>query len=446
MERTAKMKKIRLVVGLLWLLAVAGFARTPVRFVQVQGMHFSLDGQRYCFLGTNMWYGVNLGALAEGGDRARLVRELDRLKELGVTNLRIMGASEGLGQPKTVQPPIQPEPGVYDQRLLQGLDFLLAEMAKRDMKAVIYLNNYWIWTGGMAQYVAWAIKQPLPNPFISSYTWPQFMNFSARFYRQQQAQKWYEQYVRTLILRKNTITGVAYKDDPTIMAWQLANEPRPGQGQTGQANVAVFEQWIHRTAAFIRSLDKHHLITTGNEGVVGCLGNADLYRKINNDPNIDYLTFHLWAFNWGWYDPSKAQATFDSTLIKARRYIQQHIQLARELGKPLVLEEFGLPRDGHSYSPESGTRYRDRYYRNIYKWVWQNARNNGPLAGSNFWAWGGEGRPRDAQHAEWRTGDPFTGDPPQEPQGLNSVFDCDSSTLKIMDQYAKRMNTLESGG
>ncbi len=437
------MLKFFVVLGLLGLWALPNFAQTPNSFVKVQGKVFRSNDQRYCYLGANMWYGVNLGSLAEGGNRARLVRELDRLKELGVTNLRIMGASEGLGQPNTVQPPIQPKPGVYDERLLKGMDFLLAEMAKRNMKAVIFLNNYWIWTGGMAQYVAWAIKQPMPNPFVSSYTWPQFMNFSVRFYSETQAEKWFEQYVRTLILRKNTITGVAYKDDPTIMSWQLANEPRPGQGSVGRANFSVFEEWIHHTAAFIRALDKNHLISTGSEGLVGCMGSADLYRKINDDPNIDYLTFHLWAFNWDWYDPLKPQATFDSTLIKAHQYITQHVQLAREAGKPLVLEEFGLPRDGHSYSPHATTHYRDRYYRKIFEWVWQIAQEGGPLAGSNFWAWGGEGRPRDPQHAQWRMGDPFTGDPPQEPQGINSVFDCDSSTLKIIGQYAKRMNALK---
>jgi len=436
------MRKFLVTLGLLGLLAFPNFAQTPDSFVKVQGPAFHLNGHRFCFLGTNMWYGINLGALAEGGNRARLMRELDHLKKIGITNLRIMGASEGIGQPNTVRPPIQPEPGVYDERLLKGLDFLLAEMGKREMKAVIFLNNYWIWTGGMAQYVAWAVKQPLPNPFVSSYTWPQFMNFSARFYSETQAEKWFEQYVRTLILRKNTFTGVAYKDDPTIMSWQLANEPRPGQGEQGRENFPVFEKWIHHVAAFIRSLDKNHLISTGNEGLVGCMGDSALFLKINNDANIDYITFHLWAFNWNWYDPQKPQKTFDSTLIKASEYLQRHIRLAQKAGKPLVLEEFGLPRDGHSYSPQATTHYRDRYYRKIFEWVWQNARAGGPLVGSNFWAWGGEGRPRDPQHPQWRMGDPFTGDPPQEPQGLNSVFDSDFSTLKIIGRYAKHMNAL----
>ncbi len=104
------------------------------------------------------------------------------LAGLGIDNLRVLGASEGLGQPNTVRPPIQPELGSYDERLLDWLDFLLAEMARRDMLAVIYLNNYWEWSGGMAQYVSWRDGEPVPNPVHPEYTWDQFMNFSARFY------------------------------------------------------------------------------------------------------------------------------------------------------------------------------------------------------------------------------------------------------------------------
>jgi hypothetical protein len=32
--------------------------------------------------------------------------------------------------------------------------------------------------------------------------------------------------VQTLLTRKNHLTGVEYRDDPTILAWELMNEPR----------------------------------------------------------------------------------------------------------------------------------------------------------------------------------------------------------------------------
>src|SRR4051812_23874322 len=64
-------------------------------FVTVKGTSLQLDGAPYRFIGTNFWYGMNLGSEGPGGDQARLIRELDRLKAIGVTNLRILGMSEG---------------------------------------------------------------------------------------------------------------------------------------------------------------------------------------------------------------------------------------------------------------------------------------------------------------------------------------------------------------
>jgi mannan endo-1,4-beta-mannosidase len=100
---------------------------------------------------------------------------------MGIDNLRVLGASEGK-QFNTVRPSIQPELGKYNESILKGLDFLLAEMGNRDMYAVIYLNNFWVWSGGMSQYVAWHKKIPVPNPFLPEYNWHDFMNFSAQFY------------------------------------------------------------------------------------------------------------------------------------------------------------------------------------------------------------------------------------------------------------------------
>lgn len=244
-------------------------------FVRVVGNRFVKDGEPYYFLGTNLWYGCNLGALAEGGDRDRLRRELDLLQSLGIDNLRVLGASEGLTQHNTVWPPLQPEPGLYDERLLDGLDFLLAEMAKRDMVAVVYLNNYWVWSGGMSQYVSWFDSEPVPNPFLEEWSWLEFMEFSARFYTHSEANAAYRNYIQMLINRENNYTGVRYRDDPTIMAWQLGNEPRPGEGESGKLNFEVFTEWVGETAGFIRSLDPNHLISTGNEGLKGSIESAE---------------------------------------------------------------------------------------------------------------------------------------------------------------------------
>ena len=108
-------------------------------------------GKEYKYLGVNYWYGANVASKGPGGDRQRLERELDNLAEMGVTNLRVMAASEGPdSEPYRMVPAMQISPGVYNEDVLDGLDYLLHEMRKRGMRAVMCLGNFWAWSGGKA--------------------------------------------------------------------------------------------------------------------------------------------------------------------------------------------------------------------------------------------------------------------------------------------------------
>ncbi len=434
------MKRILL---LIFLFAAAAISAQPADFVQVKGTRFYIKGKPYYFLGTNLWYGCMLGQDGEVGDRPRLQRELDHLKKLGINNLRVMGASEGLGYAGQIQPAIQPEPGKLDESLLVGLDYLLAEMARRDLYAVVFLNNYWEWTGGMSQYMSWVTGEQYPSPADPQFGYWGLMKTSGRFYTNEPANALFRDYLKTLVNRKNTVNGRLYKEDPTIMAWQLANEPRPYPEDVERPrHLKEFAVWVDQTAGFIKSLDPNHLVTTGNEGLMGSLESESCYIEAHQSPHIDYLTMHLWVLNWSWFDPQKAEQTWPSAKQKALEYVQQHIEFARKVGKPITLEEFGIPRDGHVYATAAGVTYRDRYYDILFDAMYQSARAGSPMAGSNFWGWGGEGKASDSATFTWKKGDDYTGDPPQEPQGRNSVFSSDKSTLKILRKYAKKMNAL----
>lgn len=430
--------------GLFFLLAAAlSLQAQPAGFVTVKGTRFYLNGRPYHFLGTNLWYGAMLGQEGAAGDRLRLQRELDHLKKLGIENLRVMGASEGLGYAGQIQPAIQPEPGRYDEKLLAGLDFLLAEMAKRDMHAVIFLNNYWEWTGGMSQYISWITGEQYPSPQDPKFGYWGLMRTSGRFYTSEPANAIYRDYIRMLVNRVNTVNGRRYREDPAIMAWQLANEPRPSpEEEERDQHFAAFARWVDESAGYIKSLDANHLVTTGNEGLKGSLESESCYLDAHRSAHIDYLTFHLWLLNWSWFDPQKPDETWPEASRKAVEYLHQHIAYAEKLGKPITLEEFGIPRDGHAYARTAPVTWRDRYYSLLFKEMYQSARSGSAMAGSNFWGWGGEGQASDLQSYTWQKGDAYTGDPPQEPQGRNSVFASDKSTLKILRTWAKKMTAL----
>ena len=406
-------------------------------FVSVDGTRLLRHGKPYYFVGTNFWYGAYLGSSDDG--RERLRQELDQLQALGVDNLRVLAAAEQTGLTMAVQPALHLAPGEYNEDLLVGLDVLLAEMAKRDMVAVLYFNNFWQWSGGMSQYMAWLTGEPPFDPDTSG-DWNGFMQNSAKFYRSEEAQRWYQDLIRVIVTRTNSVTGKAYVDDPTIMSWQLANEPRPGSDQDGRPFYPYYKAWIEKTAQFIKSLDGNHLVSTGSEGSMGTLRDLELYKDAHAIAEIDYLTFHMWPKNWSWFDVRQPEETYPRAMASSKAYILQHLQVAEELGKPIVLEEFGIERDGGDYRLSAGTRQRDRFFAEIFGFLETQVKLESPLMGTNFWTWGGLGR-AEADDFIWRSGDAFTGDPPQEPQGLNSVFSQDANTLKILKRHADFMRT-----
>ncbi|MDO3387553.1 cellulase family glycosylhydrolase [Gilvimarinus sp. SDUM040013] len=402
-------------------------------FVRVEGTEFVLNGEPYHYVGANMWYGAYLGA-PQGGDRERLLKELDLLADKGVTNLRVLAASEDSTLMRAVKPAIvENENGDLNENLLLGLDFLLAEMAKRDMKAVLYLNNFWQWSGGMSQYVAWFTGNEVLDPDVIG-KWDPFMQNSAMFYRLPEAQKLYRKVIERIVTRTNTVTEKPYSADPTIMSWQLANEPRPGSDADGRPFYPAFAEWVDTTAGFIKALAPQQLVSTGNEGAMGTLGDADLFERSHASDNVDYLTFHMWIKNWSWYDATQPEATFSTAKARATDYINTHVAIANRLNKPIVLEEFGVERDGGKFTRADSTQYRDSFYRFVFDAIEHDQQAQGPFAGSNFWAWGGFGQTQ-REDFMWQPGDDFFGDPPQEAQGLNSVFASDASTLSIINQH-----------
>ncbi len=413
-------------------------------YVRRDGIAFTLNGRRYRYAGANIWYGAYLGADAVYGDRDRLRGELDALRGLGVDNLRLLGSSENSPLKNSITPTFRDRTARYNETLLRGLDFTLAEMGRRDMKAVVYLTNFWEWSGGMMTYLYWTNGGRFINMNDPAHPWPQFADFNAAFYNNTNAVAMYHDYVRAVVGRTNSVTGVAYRDDPAIMSWQLANEPRAGGGDVvGKPNLPSFYRWIGATARLIKSIDPNHLVSTGSEGLQGCFGDAACVVASHEMPEIDYLTAHIWPQNWGWADPANLAGSWSTVEANTRKYIADHIAPATRLGKPLVIEEFGFPRDS-GYEPGTATAYKDRFYGLIYDAVLESARVGGPIAGSNFWAWGGTGRAAHADHA-FRPGDiSYVGDPPHEPQGWYSVFDTDETTKAVIRSHASQLSASQS--
>ena len=411
------------------------------KIIRVEDGQFIRDGRPYYFVGTNFWYGAILGSTGEGGNRERLTRELDFMKEQGIENLRILIGGEGenglLGK---IEPNLQPLPGEYNDDILAGLDYLMMELGRRDMTAVLYFNNAWEWSGGYTQYVAWANDTPVLVPRVDG--WFSYNTFAGEFVNNERAKQLFYDHVEFIVTRTNRYTGVKYVDDPAIFSWQICNEPRAFSSKE-QDNKAAFADWIATSARLIRSLDPNHMISTGSEGYYGCEWDMELCEKIHAIDEVSYINCHVWPYNWKWINGDNMREKLDVACENTAEYIDMHVVLAEKIGKPLVVEEFGMPRDDLDFRKSATTTCRDAYYRFVFDLVEEAYKSGGKLAGCNFWSWGGYAVTHVEDHEYWAKGDDYTGDPAQEQQGLNSIFVEDEATMEIIHETNRELGIIE---
>ena len=403
-SNTATRCAIAMIFSLLALFLPSCSNRTVQAVWTAEDGNILKNGRSEYFIGTNLWYAGRLAKDSAG--RKRLDRELDTLKSLGVTNLRLL-ATEGED--------------------IAALRYVLDCMQERDMCAVLFLNNAWEWSYGFADYLEAAGEGSQPRPETEGY--PAYMKAMAAFCTNQSAISLNHDYIRDIVS--------ALRDHPAIFSWQISNEPRCFSADPVVRD--AFVNYIHGTAALIKSLDPVHMVSTGNEGLMGCENDLSLYERINSCENIDYITIHVWPYNWGWVNENSVSDGIADVIEKTAVYIDEHLDLARRLDKALVIEEFGYPRDSFSFDRGCPTVGRDLMYGYVFSRVAESAGNGGNLAGCNFWGWGGFAEP---VHEMWQEGDDFCGDPAQEAQGLNSVFVTDSSTVELIYGYVRTLSEM----
>ena len=364
------------------------------------------DGLRDYFIGTNVWYASRLAV----EDPARFEAELDSLKAHCITNLRVLATDENW----------------------EGMDAMLKALSARGMQAVMFLNNAWEWSpDGYASYLEKAGAGHQPHPAVEGYHI--YMPAMAAFAKNRKAVALYQDHVRKVVRR--------YRKSDAVFSWQICNEPRPFSRD--EDSFGAFLDYIRSTAALIKSLDRHHMVSTGNEGWMGCEKDYSLFEEMNACPDIDYITIHIWPYNWRWIREDNVAGGAGAAIARMEDYIDRHLEIARRLGKKVVIEEFGYPRDAFSFSRESATAGRDRVYGYVFGRVVESARSGDVLLGCNFWAWSGLAR-QTPGHDYWQEGDDLCGDPFQEAQGLNGVYLTDSSTLAVIDERNSELRKINN--
>jgi mannan endo-1,4-beta-mannosidase len=281
-------------------------------FVRTDAQKFTIGGKETKMIGTNNYYLIY-------SSKKMVIDVFEKAKAMNLSSIRIQGYLDGVSANNVT---MQPYLGIYDDAGFARLDFVVCTAQSYGIKLVINLVNNWEAFGGVGMYVDW-INQKLSTNLSHD-----------DFYSNNFTKIYFMKYIYHMISRNNTCNGYIYKDDPTIMAWQLANEPRAQSDPTGKKIL----QWAEEISSFIKSIDSNHLVSIGNEGFLcepsgkswmyDCSQgtNSELLAKINT---IDYVTMHMYPDNWKLNN------------VETIEYIEKNIALAQAANKPLIIEEFG---------------------------------------------------------------------------------------------------------
>lgn len=379
---------------------------------------FELDGKPFCFAGSNNYYAIYkprpvVDNLFEAARALNLrVMRVWGMLDRGSLDGSVPDADPDGGAKEGVYfqywDPVRAAPAYNDgDNGLRRLDYVLAKAAELDLKVIVVLVNNWRPFGGIDQYLMWYGRHAHDE-----------------FFSAPEVERAYKNWVSHVVTRTNSVNGRKYADDPSVFAWELANEPRMKSGSAFDRGsgwtTSTLTAWADEMSRYIKSLDSHHLVSVGDEGFLNGGGEHWAYkandgvdhRALTALPGIDFGTFHLYPEDWG------------AEVGWGEQWVLDHLEVARELGKPSVLEEYGVKvgrRDGTLGAVVEGWATRARAYT---RWNEIMLRHGG--SGSMPWMLAGSDEPKDGKTT------------PRYPDYDHYEFYADDETGRLIGDYAKR--------
>jgi len=302
----------------------------PAGFVYRCGTHFCLDGKSYYFAGANTYDVFTFGDGSSTStpndietkfmDKTRIDNHFNHLQQDQVSVLRLWMFSHeswhGFEQKK----------GAYFEPQFMLFDYIIQSAKSHNVKLLPVFENYWEAYGGIDTRLTW---EGLGNG--QSNRWRFFNKTTCPGCGDS-----YKNYVKYALSHVNHYSNIAYKDDPTIFAWELMNEPRyqdatPNENSSGK----TLRAWVDEMGAFIKGIDPNHMLGAGIEGHGAKYGfggdEGNPFVTIHQSQYIDFCTAHPYPTE-GWAHLNMNQTR---TLIKA--WISDAHDVVM---KPFSMEEF----------------------------------------------------------------------------------------------------------
>ncbi len=393
---------ITFTVNKLWYNTGYPFANQSFRiseFINVSGTNFTLGGERYTLQGVDAYYLVDYATnhtYDDNGNEINNSREavIEILNEASYLNINVIRTwanmqgsadshwilNESGGHYNLFEVGV---PGNYSNQTLEALDWVLYQASQRDIRLQLVLINNWNDYGGMRWY---AQKSPTTN---KTYEWindtadPHYWEFHDQFYDDENCRTYYRNYINMLLNRNNTYTNVLYKDDPTIFAWLLANEPRAKSDSIDEGgDGSLIVNWTINMTAYIKSIDTNHLVGLGIEGWGTPFEGTDMIANHNN-AGVDFVTFELHPEQWNFF-AERSEGVGDASWVTGgindndtidwwttgtgysynnryegpgyvpdyspalarhgyENWVKQNVVWANDLGLPVLLQEVAMP-------------------------------------------------------------------------------------------------------
>ncbi|KXZ54659.1 hypothetical protein GPECTOR_4g725 [Gonium pectorale] len=355
-----------------------------------RGTQFIEDGKPFYFVGFNAHWLPNLATFEHEWGRTQAAHFMRSAQKLGMRVGRWWAFNKALPA----------NPGEYEEDQFLGLDYTLYLASKFGIRVILALTNLW------PQYRG-------PEHFLYMATGSANGKTVLDYYADRATRELVKRHMDTVVRRVNAYSGVTYRDDPTILGWDVMNEPRcPG---CDASEMAIKLDWIAEMAAYLRSIDPNHLITMGSEGYfapdpatnlhllnpgAGAQCEGEDWVATVSMKDHDFACIHVYErqveelpYN---HDPKRndpvwVKCDFECYINWMTRYIEAHEQVAVQINKPLLLEEFGLTWWCVRQSWGGAGRGRMWEYDRrvllqvVFEMLVDSARSGGPLAGALFW-------------------------------------------------------------
>ena len=198
---------------------------------------------------------------------------------------------------------------IYNEEAFRCLDRVLALCHKYDVRVIIPLiaSQSFPNVRGVDEFAAWSGK-----------TAP------GAFWIDPEVKADFRALIDFLANRRNTVSGILYRDDPAILAWQLGNEfdsYAPDRKLPAGLWKQAITGWSLEMAAYLKQVDPRHLVMEAGGDREAMLAS----------PAIDVMSVHLYEY---WNRLGGGETDLATCLRK---------ELAVCAGrKPLIVDEFGL--------------------------------------------------------------------------------------------------------